>query len=517
MMIPTSRARSVRALILAIVAASGASCAPFDPSGLHTDNIIGGVATFDRPEIGHLSANGRGCTATLVGTHVIITAAHCIHENWNQATFPLSGRLEGTFTIDTDATTSHSYALAQYQSYGRGAGADDISLVQLREDVPFAVAVPSMLATRGARTGDAITLFGYGCNALDPATGSGVKRKYSARLGGGNVGTSNLCPGDSGGPLMASGGIIRINSAITTRDTDNNTIGDVNTGDIYANPLLRLTEIGNQIRTFQTSAPLASCNAMTSLSACDASGCAWYACSNSCWNRGTNINVACPSQCNAFHNIPDCNAAGGCAWFACSNSCWGNQTPMTTACPSDCRAAGDITACTTTPGCAWYACSNSCWTNGTPVSTACPGTVSGSCASSGQSCAATSDCCSGLSCSSGRCTAPTPSTTTWNCADSSASGRQVWTCSGGNLHECSSGTPVQRTCDAGCVVRPVGSDDLCVSNDSAWDCTRSAYAGNQYWTCEGGALHRCSGSQATIVACPSGCASRPTGTDDICN
>ena len=51
----------------------------------------------------------------------------------------------------------------------------------------------------------------------------------------------------------------------------------------------------------------------------------------------------------------------------------------------------------------------------------------------------------------------------------------------------------------------------------SWSCARSAWNGAQYWTCSGGALHRCSGSVPQSISCPNGCTSRPLGTDDTCN
>jgi len=105
----------------------------------------------------------------------------------------------------------------------------------------------------------------------------------------------------------------------------------------------------------------------------------------------------------------------------------------------------------------------------------------------------------------------------WSCSSSAYGGQQWWTCSDGDVYECQSGTPVKTTCQLGCLSQPLGHDDLCISSDPAWSCSSSAYNGQQWWTCSGGKLHRCAGGAPEVVACPSGCASKPLGTNDVCN
>jgi len=160
-----------------------------------------------------------------------------------------------------------------------------------------------------------------------------------------------------------------------------------------------------------------TCGANTTLTACDAAGCAWYACSSSCWPRGTDLQVACPadSWCGQNTTLSACNTAG-CAWYGCSNSCWSKGTPLGVACGpcalqnsqasceqyrnscgwytctntcwpkgtsntvacDPCRSYTDVTTCNAhNSACAWYACSsgtNKCWQRGTALSTACPST-----------------------------------------------------------------------------------------------------------------------------------------------
>lgn len=104
----------------------------------------------------------------------------------------------------------------------------------------------------------------------------------------------------------------------------------------------------------------------------------------------------------------------------------------------------------------------------------------------------------------------------WSCADSAYAGAQYWTCDGGSLHRCDGGQPVEKICDQGCVARSVGQDDLCISDASGWACGNSAYGGGQFWTCSGGDLYRCDGDKQQMIACPSGCYVKSIGTDDAC-
>ncbi len=108
----------------------------------------------------------------------------------------------------------------------------------------------------------------------------------------------------------------------------------------------------------------------------------------------------------------------------------------------------------------------------------------------------------------------------WSCARSSFSGAQIWTCDGSDRVRCEAGAPKREHCELGCLARPQGTDDLCISRASSWPCASSSYRGAQWWTCASdGALHECQGSAPAvpaIVRCPAGCTVGPLGTDDRC-
>ena len=52
----------------------------------------------------------------------------------------------------------------------------------------------------------------------------------------------------------------------------------------------------------------------------------------------------------------------------------------------------------------------------------------------------------------------------------------------------------------------------------SWNCGASAYNGKQYWTCDGGSLHKCDGGSPVVTDCGAlGCTVGAVGTDDTCN
>lgn len=105
----------------------------------------------------------------------------------------------------------------------------------------------------------------------------------------------------------------------------------------------------------------------------------------------------------------------------------------------------------------------------------------------------------------------------WNCADSQWGNQQLWTCGAdGERHKCVNGAPVVDACASGCYASAAGRDDLCMSADPSWNCAWSAYGSGQLWTCSGGDLHQCQGGAPVRVDCPSTCQSNPYGTNDTC-
>lgn len=169
------------------------------------EELIGGEVSYERPEIGRYG----GCTATLIRADVAITAAHCVgyRSRTRRGSY-------GNFTVYISAQQRRSYTVDFIQSYSRSLGENDVALLHLASPVPESQATPTRLADAAPEPGQAATIFGFGCTSRRSRRGQGVKRKLTYPYGR----SSNLCPGDSGGPVVVGteGAVFLINSGYYT-------------------------------------------------------------------------------------------------------------------------------------------------------------------------------------------------------------------------------------------------------------------------------------------------------------
>jgi secreted trypsin-like serine protease len=206
---------SIPVFSLALVAAVGCSGAATDDSTTaDTDEaLLGGTATFDVPAVGELVTHCNPktnicelCTASMVAPRVLVTAAHCL----NYETKNGAGNY-GWFTVQRSASQSYSYTVSRYRSFASsGPGSNDLAIVQLDTNVPDSIARPLSLATSMPPRGTQVTDFGYGCtNRGNGQPGVGTKRKRTHAQGSD---INELCPGDSGGPMIWGTSVFAINS-----------------------------------------------------------------------------------------------------------------------------------------------------------------------------------------------------------------------------------------------------------------------------------------------------------------
>jgi hypothetical protein len=210
--VPLARLLSAGLVLLTLGGAS-IGCAGEDDDASSSDDAIvnGSDKTYEHPEVGAFYTAGGLCTGTLIAADVVVTAAHCIpgSENENVETAGY------TFKIWTAPQQGHEFKVDRQRSLLSGSDfagppeswrAQDILLLRLKDPVPAVLARPAKIATRWPTAGNRIAIFGFGCTDRATREGSGIKRKAESAWAAGATptatGTNNLCPGDSGGPLM---------------------------------------------------------------------------------------------------------------------------------------------------------------------------------------------------------------------------------------------------------------------------------------------------------------------------
>ena len=166
--------------------------------------LLGGELTNAHPEIGRfdLMVQGQGglCTTTLIRANVALTAAHCVNYLSDVANF-------GSIVLN-----GSRFSVLAALSFSEGVGAEDIALLELANSVPSTVAKPAQVHEGEPESGSQAEIYGFGCNDRERRDGTLSGRKQTVQFTVGE-GSSNLCPGDSGGPVFVNGSVAWVNSA----------------------------------------------------------------------------------------------------------------------------------------------------------------------------------------------------------------------------------------------------------------------------------------------------------------
>lgn len=202
-------------LALAGIAGCVDSAAPAANAGATSgdrEDLVGGVATSVRPEIGRFSGpSGTACAAVLIAPQWVLTSGRCNGYGFGAA---------GTFTIATGLDGSHPSPYITDYSHTFGsllAAADpteltpdggnilfnegyrgmtnDVAIAHLFTPVPASVATPATLGEGPPPTGTNVTLFGYGCSPQAPG---GIKQA----VGFNTSSVDTMECDDYGGPLV---------------------------------------------------------------------------------------------------------------------------------------------------------------------------------------------------------------------------------------------------------------------------------------------------------------------------
>ena len=169
----------------------------------------GAPATGDPAVVALVDANQQiGCTATVVGPHTAITAAHCFINKPPRTLRVMFGNslADGTFIAVADARS--------HPSFEPGMLMHDIAVLTLRDEAPAAPLAFDPRTIDASLVGTSFRVVGFGSTS-GTTQDIGTKREGTARVSAvaadeftAMPNPSQPCRGDSGGPALLGAGAI---------------------------------------------------------------------------------------------------------------------------------------------------------------------------------------------------------------------------------------------------------------------------------------------------------------------
>jgi hypothetical protein len=192
------------ALLVTLATTVGACAAPADEddgAAVSQDELRSYVdAPRERPEVGRLDMGSTYCTATLIGTRTILTAAHCFE--FSSGIVAASDPAPGRFIIDRADGTRIAYPYHRYRADASVLNVKfDLGIAQLDARVGPEIATPAVIAEEWPS--GRLTVYGYGRYGSGCANTNSTytKRKTTVPSSFPFV-KATTCPGDSGGPYF---------------------------------------------------------------------------------------------------------------------------------------------------------------------------------------------------------------------------------------------------------------------------------------------------------------------------